>query len=112
MCLLWYPEGETEKAEGVLLAGEYFDPPGLETDYGKTANLWGVYVAPEHRGNKVAARLQAYALPLGIKLGFDAMTTVVRVDNPAGLSLDIGQKPYGVFYHADLQKTLNDLKGN
>jgi GNAT superfamily N-acetyltransferase len=108
-CLLWYPEDDPTP-RGLLLAGEFFEAPALETDLGKVGKVWGVYVEPEHRGEHIGKQLEAYALPLGLKMGFESIETTVRSNNPAGLTLDLGQEPYGIYYCASIRKTLNDLK--
>ena len=50
-CLFWTPEPGAD-AQGCLLSGESWDPSSTETDLGKLAILWGVYVRPEHRGKQ------------------------------------------------------------
>jgi GNAT superfamily N-acetyltransferase len=55
-CLLAY---QKDRPVGLILAGE--QPPGglpLETKYGKSATLWGVYVQPEYRRQGIAKKLQ------------------------------------------------------
>lgn len=75
---------EDGEAIGICMAGEFATDDHWDTTLGKLANLWGVYVEPDHRGNGLGVKLFATVLERGRELGFDAVETYVRVDNKHG----------------------------
>lgn len=76
---------DSGEAVGVLLGGER--PPGglrLDTIYGRTITLWGVYVDPGHRRSGVAWQLQGAGLDKGRALGFKTCLSAVLLGYTAG----------------------------
>jgi ribosomal protein S18 acetylase RimI-like enzyme len=92
---------------GVCMAGEFAQEDTWDTTLGKLANLWGVYVEPEHRGKGLGVKLFATVLERGRELGFDAVETYVRVDNEHGqrVAKAFGTKVY-------IQQHIAPLYGN
>ncbi len=93
-CLLWQiPDREPS---GLLMFGAALDPPGWETDLGKTGNLWGVYVDPEFNGQGIALKMVAYGQKLALEAGFDTAETVIRGNNvqPLNLAGETGTEVY------------------
>jgi GNAT superfamily N-acetyltransferase len=96
-----------EEPVGILMVGE--DYPGglvLETDLGKSAQVWGVYVDPAYRKTGLAHRMQDFGLPETMKLGFDTVTSMVLDSEAARANaLNWGTKPYATLIYG----TLGDL---
>ena len=90
-CLLWTPDGE-ETPQGIIMFGEETKIGEWDTDRPKCAILWGVYVCPEYRGQGMGLKLELAALPVGIKMGFRYIETMVLTINKHGekVALDFG----------------------
>jgi len=84
--VLFWSARPGDSPSAVLMWGKNAGEPIWHDDHNGVANMWGIYVAPEHRSEGVALRLCAHAVPLGPDFGFTGASTVVRVDNPLGLA--------------------------
>lgn len=78
------PEGEVV---GVALGGENF-PGGLniQTKWGRTGTMWGVYVEPEHRRSGLSWAMLEHGGAELAKMGIVALTTVVMDVNTVGIA--------------------------
>ena len=110
-CLFWTPNKMTEP-QACVMAGEPWGESRWETDLGKTATLWGVYVHPEHRGGGIGLKLERAALPVGLNMGFKTVETFVLVGNPHGerIALGFGTEPRMAWHTADLQQVADSLE--
>lgn len=81
---VFYRPGPDKEPVGVVMAGELSPVDEFETDVGKLATLWGVYVDPEYRGQGLALKLFKRIWEEGLSRGFDAVETYVRFNNPHG----------------------------
>ena len=81
-CILYQPEDR--EPVGAVMAGELAVPDEFETDLGRLATLWGVYVDTPYRGQGIGVKLLARAYELGSEIGFDAVETYVRAGNTHG----------------------------
>lgn len=93
LCLFYKVEST---AVAVVLAGEIIGINEWETDMGKIASLWGVYVQPSYRGQGMGVKLFKRAMEMGLEMGFDTVETYVRTDNPHGqrVAKAFGTIPY------------------
>jgi GNAT superfamily N-acetyltransferase len=110
-CLLWFPEGE-EIPRGLALVGEQFDPPGWESDLGRSCFIWGLYVEPPYRGQEVGLQLGQFGIKRGIEMGFKTVETSVRTANNHGENavLKFGTKPYATYHLANIKELDEKLK--
>lgn len=85
-----------DKPVALVLAGETIGLNDWDTDMGKVASLWGVYVQPSYRGQGIGVKLFQRAFELGLEMGFDAVETYIRMDNPHGqrVAAAFGTAPY------------------
>lgn len=83
LCIFWWPQ-EDDSPSGVVLAGEDQFPSDWDTDLGKTANLWGVYVQPTHRGQGITMKLFQRSLEIGRDMGIETIRTYVKAGNIHG----------------------------
>ena len=109
--LLWTPP-ESEDPQGVVMAGE--DTGGSkwwDVAHEKTAILWGVYVDPEYRGKGIGLQLEFAALPVGLRIGFTHVETMVRTVNEHGsdMAFGFGTAPYATMHIADLREVQTAL---
>ncbi len=81
---------------GAVMAGELSVPDEFDTDLGKLATLWGVYVEPSHRGQGIGVKLFQEILQVGLEKGFDSVETHIRVKNEHGrrVAEAFGTAPY------------------
>jgi len=95
MCVMARPGPEADPV-GACLAGELANRDEFETDLGKLATLWGVYVDPDHRGKGFGVKMFQEALKLGLEMGFDSVETYVRITNTHGQRVAgaFGTTPY------------------
>ncbi len=105
MVLFWHPEGEPEPV-AVVMAGEEAHPSVWETDLGRMAILWGVWVDPEFRGQGITAKLFARAKVLGEEIGFETVETQVRLGNDHGerVALAFGTRAHSEVHFVTLEK--------
>ena len=103
MCVFFEPP--EARPVGVVMAGELAVPDEFETDLGKLATLWGVYVEPEYRGQGIALKLFAKTLEMGLERGFESVETYARYSNPHGqrVAEAFGCEPYMKQYVARLR---------
>jgi ribosomal protein S18 acetylase RimI-like enzyme len=104
ICVLCQPDPEKEPV-GIALGGELAVRDEYDTDMGRIATIWGVYVEPSHRGSGVGVKLFAKALELAIEMGFDSLETYVRDNNiyAQKLAETCGAEPYMRQYIASLR---------
>jgi len=101
---VFYRPGSEKEPVGVVMAGE-LGVDEFETDMGKVATLWGVFVQPEYRGQGLALKLFQEILAEGLRRGFDSVETYVRFNNPHGkrVAEAFGCTPYMQQYLAPLR---------
>ncbi len=94
-----------DKPIALVLAGAFQGLDEWETDMGKIATVWGVYVQPSYRGQGMAVKLFQQCLKTALEMGFDSVETYVRVNNAHGqrVAKAFGTTPY-------LQQHLVSLK--
>ena len=90
---------------GISLGGELANRDEFETDLGKLATLWGVYVDPPWRGKGIGVKLFQEMLRLGLEMGFDSVETYVRITNTHGqrVASAFGTTPYMTQHIASLR---------
>lgn len=93
--LLWTPPGEPSP-RGILMGGEPWTPEEMDTDFGRPAILWGVFVEPAYRGQGTGLKLEFAAFGIGRTRGYDSVRTAVRDCNPHGdrMASGFGVRPY------------------
>lgn len=103
MTILYQPGSEDDPV-GVCMAGE-LGVDEFETDLGRLATFWGVYVDPEYRGRGLGLKLFQEILAEGLRRGFDSVETYVRLNNPHGqrMAEAFGCTPYMKQYIAPLR---------
>lgn len=72
---------------GFVLWGEDPGVPRLDTDLGRVAVVWLIWVRPEHRKLSTALRLLHFGEPEAVKLGFKTALMNIRTDNTEGQAL-------------------------
>lgn len=97
LTLFWYPKGREEPV-GVVLAGTQLPPSDWETDLGRVAMLWGVYVEPEYRGQGITMKLFKRAMEIGIGQGYTTIETMVLCRNSHG---DRVARQFGTLPHLE-----------
>lgn len=109
-CFLWFPDDAPEEPQGVLLVGEDWSPDNMETDLGKTAKGWGVYVRPAYRGRGVGEQLRRASVPVGLRRGCDTVENLVLATNKPGelfaTAMGFGSKYRMVWFTANLKESL------
>ncbi len=108
LCLLWWPEGDPAPT-GVLLAGEDRSPSEWDTDLGKTANFWGVYVQPSHRGQGITMKLMQRSLEMGQEMGIQTIRTYVNSRNTHGdrVARAAGASPHMEEHYLSMDNAMN-----
>ncbi len=71
--------------KSVLLWGDGLQPPAIETNLGRIATGWGVFVHPQARGQGLSVALRQAGYPLLKERGFDCVIGTAHVGNEAGL---------------------------
>lgn len=105
--VLWTPNGEPDRPGGLVMAGEGSEPSGWETDRGKVAILWGVFVEEPYRGKGVGLSLQQEMLKMGLQHDyFQTIETSTRLNNPHGerMAEGFGTTPYATLHFAPVRK--------
>jgi len=109
--ILWTPPtppgGEEPWPAGVVMGGEGSEPTSWETDRGKVAILWGVFVEEPYRGKGVGLSLQQEILQRGLQHDyFQTIETSTRLNNPHGeqLAAGFGTTAYATLHFAPLRK--------
>jgi L-amino acid N-acyltransferase YncA len=101
--VVWCPEGEPQ---GVVMAGEFWDPPNFDTSLGKVAEGWGIYVAAGHRKQGVAKAMQEACQVELERLAFNTVISHVLLGNEAGAQnlRSHGWSPVATQYALTLKK--------
>lgn len=69
---------EDDQWVGLLMGGEdYPNGAQVETRWGKTATVWGVYIIPEYRKQGIGLKLTLAAQQRAKDMGFDTMISTV-----------------------------------
>jgi GNAT superfamily N-acetyltransferase len=91
---------------GFALSGEEMAPPALETDLGRMAQVWLVWVDPTYRKTGAALGMLSWGRPHLLERGFERACMCIRKGNDLGekLTLSYGARPVERMYHFDLQK--------
>lgn len=85
VCLFW--ETAEKERVAVILVGEFAGLDEWETDMGKIATIWGTYVQPAYRRQRIGLKLTQKGLEIGREMGFDTIETYIRIDNPHSLQI-------------------------
>lgn len=91
---------------GFAMAGEDLGTPRVDTDLGKVAVVWLVWVRPEHRKLGTALSMLSYGRPRLVEQGFVTAAMGVRTGNSESHALcrAYGAQPEETVYHAPLNK--------
>ena len=110
LCMFWKPQ-LLDPPVAVVLCGEEFKLGEWDTDRPNCAILWGVYVRPEFRGRNIGLGLELAGLPVGLKLGFHYIETMVRTTNKYGEinALAFGTEAVSQLHVADVREVAKEL---
>lgn len=101
VCLLWQPKNSPK---GFILLGEQWEPDGRETDTGRMAWLWDLYVDPSYRKLRAGMELAIAAHQWAIDTKFDAIGFNIPGGWPSEhIAEAFGAVPRGVWYTVDLR---------
>ncbi len=102
--VFWWPK-ESEEPVGVVMGGAELAPNHWETDLGRLATLWGVYVDPEYQGQGIGLKMFVEILRVGRELGFDSVETHIISGNEHGREIAeaSGARPHNSQYFLSLR---------
>lgn len=97
--------GNTEPT-GFVLAGEDSGLPRLDTNLGRIAVVWAVWMRPDSRKQTNALKMLLFGKPKLFEMGFDLAYMAVRETNRAGLALteSFGAHPAERIFHFPLKE--------
>lgn len=95
LVVVYHPK-ESDVPQGFVLAGEDLYPPRYHLYWGKVANVWLAWTAPDCRRQGVALAMLAWGRPRVRAMGFHHVTCATLQANPAGSALAkaFGNQPY------------------
>ena len=112
-CLLCQPE-DSDEPIAITMGGELGGGDEFDTNLGKVATMWGVYVSPEFRGRGIGLKLVAGGQKSLLELGFDVVETYTRAENSQAMTLgtESGTTVYAVQHVISLRdpKMLNNTE--
>lgn len=91
---------------GFALAGEDLGQPRLDSDLGRQAAVWAVWVNPAHRKHGTGLAMLSFGRPLLVDQGFQTAVTSVREGNVEGdaLTRGFGARPMEQLFRVALRE--------